>query len=263
MVIIDNFFLHYKKPAQYIRAGEDYLDIYKVVGKALQKTGTINEASIFNMTSDKFGSVLRELGAQNTGLILNSSNFIFNIFDFEQIPLRESMRKEILEWRLKKVFPENLEDYEHNYFKINKTKILSVLFKIQLKEQIETLFGDFQHQLIYTGNSTINLIDNMGKDKNPPDFFFEIDGGLSMLVFLDRAIPFYTRKFRSGNEEDMVNEVVRTITYVKSSYAKVPRSYSVIAHHSELDVSKIHDGLAQQDLRNREIKESETMVFPG
>jgi hypothetical protein len=29
MVIIENFFIHYKRPAQLVFAGENYLDIYK------------------------------------------------------------------------------------------------------------------------------------------------------------------------------------------------------------------------------------------
>ncbi|MCP5103900.1 MAG: hypothetical protein GY950_11000, partial [bacterium] len=197
MVIIENLFIHYKQPAQYVFAGENYLDIYKYVNKSYQKTRTIDDASIFTLDAEGFGSAARELAAaegKDTGIILNSASYIFNILDFEKIPFRESMCRDIVDWRLRKVFPENIDDYNHQFFKLDKTKVLSILFKKSVKEQIEGLFADSGINLTYMGNSTVNTMNNVLTARTSPDFFIEIDRDLFIVVFQNHSLPFYIRK---------------------------------------------------------------------
>lgn len=262
MVIIDNFFIHYKRPGQYIFAGENYLDIYKYLDKSFQKTRTIENISIFDPGSDNFEGVTRELDAVDTGIILNSAYYIFNIFDFEKIPLREDLQQEIVEWRLRKVFPENIEEYDHQFFKLSKNKILSILFKKSFKEKIEELFTANDLNLIYLGNSTVNIINNVVAQKISPDFFIEIDRDLFIIVFQNRSMPFYIRKFRNENESEVKGEIVKTINYVKNSYSQVPRTYSIISNRSDLDVDLIGDELSKLDIHPQNLKNRENLFLP-
>ncbi len=262
MVIIDNLFIHYKRPEQYVFAGENYLDIYKYVNKSYQKTQSIENVSIFNPGSDLFKGVSSELAAVDTGIILNSGYYIFNIFDFEKIPFRESLQQEIVEWRLRKVFPENIEEYDHQFFKVSKNKILSILFKKRLKEKIEEYFTTNGLNLIYMGNSTVNIINHVVTQKNAPNFFIEIDRDLFIIVFQDHSIPFYIRKFRNDNETEVVGEIIKTINYVKNSYSQTPHTYSIVSNRSELNFNLIGDELSKLDIHPQNLKEREKLFLP-
>jgi hypothetical protein len=271
MVIIENFFIHYKRPAQLVFAGENYLDIYKYVNNSFQKTRSFDDAPIFDLTAESFGAAARELSivgadaanAIDTGIILNSTYYIFNILDFEKIPLREELRKEIVEWRLRKVFPENIEDYDHRFFKLDKNKILSILFKKSLKEKIEKLFTQSRIKLTYMGNSTVNNIDNVLRQKSSPDFFIEIDRGLFIVVFQKHSVPFYIRKFRGQHENEVVAEIVKTINYIKNNYAQTPRTYSIIANRCELNLDVVKQELLGQDIRALDLKNKDKLFLPG
>lgn len=271
MVIIENYFIHYKRPAQLVFAGENYLDIYKYVNKSFQKTRSFDSAPIFDQTVENFSTVARELSiaganaanAIDTGIILNSAYFIFNIIDFQKIPLREGLRKDIVEWRLRKVFPENIDDYDHQYYKLDKNKVLSILFKKSLKEKIETLFSQSQVSLTYIGNSTINSIDNVLRQKSSPDFFIEIDSNLFIVVFQKQSLPFYIRKFRGGREDEVVSEIVKTINYVKNSYTQTPRTYSIIANRCQLNLDNIKQELLAQEIKFLDLKNKEKLFLPG
>lgn len=271
MVIIENYFIHYKRPAQLVFAGENYLDIYKYVNKSFQKTRSFDNAPIFDLTAESFSAAARELSvagasaanAIDTGIILNSAYYIFNILDFEKIPFREGLRKEIVEWRLRKVFPENIEEYDHQFYKLDKNKILSILFKKSLKEKIETLFAQSQVNLTYMGNSTVNSIDNVLRQKSSPDFFIEIDSNLFIVVFQKQSLPFYIRKFRGEHEDEVVSEVVKTINYVKNSYAQIPRTYSIISNRCRLNLDVIKQELLGQEIKALDLKNKEKLFLPG
>lgn len=269
MVIIENFFIHYKRPPQFVFAGENYLDIYKYVNRSFQKTRSFDNASIFDLTAESFSPVAGELslaGATSgidTGIILNSNSYIFNILDFEKIPFRERMRKEIVEWRLRKVFPENIDDYDHQYYKLAKNKILSILFKKNQKEKIEKLFAQSQVNLIYMGNSTINNISNTLRHKSSLDFFIEIDRNLFVVVFQKNSIPFYIRKFRGEHESDVVSEIVKTINYIKNSYSHSPRTYIIISNRCDLNLDFIKQELLGQELTALDLKYKEKLFLPG
>lgn len=269
MVIIENFFIHYKRPPQFVFAGENYLDIYKYVNRSFQKTHSFDNISIFDLTTEGFTPIAKELslaGATSgidTGIILNSNSYIFNILDFEKIPFREGLRKEIVEWRLRKVFPENIDDYNHQYYKLAKNKILSILFKKNQKEKIEKLFAKNQVNLIYMGNSTINNISNTLHRKSSPDFFIEIDRNLFVVVFQKHMIPFYIRKFRGGREGDVVSEIVKTINYIKNNYSHSPRTYTIISNRCDLNLEFIKQELLGQEIIALDLKNKDKLFLPG
>ncbi len=285
MVIIDNLFIHFKRPRQFVFDGEKYLDVYKMVDKSFQKTRTVEDISIFDIGAGEgegesegngegsgedvgngFRDVVRELTAHgdgDTGLILNANPFIYNIFDFDRIPIRDETQREIVEWRLRKVFPENIEEYDHRFFKLSRTRVLSVLLKKTLKQKIEELFSANNIRLTYMGNSTVNYMNNVANLKKSPDFLVEVDRNQFIVIFQSGSQPFYIRKFRGRNESDAAAEIVKTINYVKNSYAQVPHTYSVLSNRSELDFDLIRYELMQQEVRPLELKKKELLFLPG
>ena len=267
-MVIDNFFIHYKKPAQYVYWGENDLDIYKVPDseKIPRKIKSIENVSISDLNADGFRDIAVELQQIETGLVMTSGHFIFNIFEFEKIPIQEGLRKDLVEWRLQKVFPENINDYVHNFFKLDKTHILSILLKKSLKEKIEDLFAENSIDLIYIGNSTVEIMNHVALlKKTAPDFFIEIEKNLSMVVFLNQGRPYYIRKFRSDRAIDAAGEVSKTVNFVKNSYARVPRTYLAAMNHPhpEMDSLTIKDELAKLEVRELDLKNREELFFLG
>jgi hypothetical protein len=264
-MVIDHFFIKHKKPAQYVYWGENYLDIYKASdsGKGYIKTHTIDNVSLSEMNTSEFGDIARVLPDEDTGIILNSGAFIFNIFEFEKIPWQEGLKRELVEWRLKKVFPENIADYEHDFFKLAKKRMLSILFEKSLKEHIENLFRENGISLTYLGNSTVERMNHLVKlKKDSPDFFIEMDKSLSITVFLGQNIPYYIRKFRADQATDIVSEVTKTINFVKNSYARVPGTCSLMIQRSDIELHTISDELSKMEILPLDLENNEQFIFP-
>jgi hypothetical protein len=137
------------------------------------------------------------------------------------------------------------------------------LFKKSLKEKIEGLFADSHINLIHMGNSTVNCLNNVLSLKSAPDFFIEIDRDLIVVVFQDRTLPYYIRKFRGENEGEVVAELVKTINYVKNSYAQTPRTYSVISNRCDLNLDVLRYELKEQEVRPLDLKNKEHLFLPG
>ena len=264
-MVIEDFFIHYHTPAQFLYWGENYLDLYRFsdVEKTFTKTTSIDNVPVAGISPGQFRDMAGELLKVDTGVILNSGQFIFNIFEFEKIPWQEKVRNKLVEWRLKKVFPENIGDYVHHFFKLSKNRILSILLKKSLKEKIEQFFTESGIPLVYLGSSTVEMINHVSRlKKSVPDFFIEIDTYVSIAVFQDRSIPFYLRKFRSAQAADIVNEVVKTINFVKSSYAREPRTFSLLVRRFPEDTRTIKDELARQNIQPLELKRDDQFIFP-
>jgi len=268
-MVIDKYFIYYKQPRQYIYWGENYVDVYGMPGtekKGMKKIKTFQSPSLTDISPEDFKSAVMELPRIDTGLILNSTPFIFNIFDFDKIPFQENLKKDLVEWRLKKVFPENLGEYEHQFPVMTRTRVLSILIKKNLKEKIETLFEENNIPLIGVANSTVESINSMsGMKKSCPDFFIEIDKSLTLLVFMEKGVPYYVRKFRAGQAEDLTAETIKTINFVKNSYAKIPRSCLIVADrsHTELDFQMVENQLANVQVGSLGVSDKEKILFTG
>lgn len=278
-MVIENFFIHHHMPSQFLYAGEKRVELYKAEDmkssgnsseKGPRKYKTIESFSLTgtDIDADKFLEISRELLDVDTGLVLNSSQFIFNIFEFDKLPWQPGMRRELVEWRLKKVFPENINDYWHEYYRLGRKRVFSILFRKHLKERLEDLFKSNNVSLTYMSNSTVEIINRIAESKNSaPDFFIEVDGPLVIAVFLDKGVPYYVRKFRVDQVEEIAGEAVKTTNYVKNSYSKVPRTYALIADFSETDSHLIRDELAKHEILPWQGTDKSTakeqLIFPG
>ncbi len=268
---ITKHFTPLKKPVQYVYAGEKHLEVWSLAKGRYKSTVVIEDANIFTMTSEDFSRVKQGLTGGNVGvgLVLNSGNFIFNFFEFEKIPFGEERRRDLVEWRLQKVFPEKIDLYCHQYFKISKNKVLSVLIKRDFLNTIETLFKDNRLELIFIGNSTIQMLNHFwgswlpAKRKMSPDFLMEVDGALTSIVFQDNGVPYYFRKFRCDKDSDLSEEVNRTLNFVKTTYSRQPSSYSLIANHPKPGFELFKNKMVEADIRLVGGKTQKPIFLPG
>lgn len=257
---LNDFLIFYKKPAQIIYAGEGYLTVFKRSGKAFNIQKTLENHSILDLDHTSFGDLRRYLDETDTGLVMNSANFIFNIFNFEKIPWKPGVLKELVEWRVSKVFPENIDNYTHTYFHLREKNILSVLFKKSFKDQIESIFRENKVPLIYFGNSTMEIIKNMRRIKPKPDLFIELDNSLCTVVFQQRGFPYYIRKFRSEDPDTLLAEVSKTHEFVGKTYPLNPKTFGLITGQD--DEEMIREKLSQLKLEAVAIDQPQRMCLP-
>jgi len=259
---IAEFYLGLKRPLQYICAGESYIDVFRTVKGNLKKIKRIENLSILDLNTYDFLDIKGELSEVETGIILNSRNFIFNIFEFDKLPINAIRRRDIIEWRLGKIFPDNIDQYKHDYFRLNKKRVLSILFKKSFKDEIENLFENNNIRLIYIGNSTIEIFNNLSKRKISSDFFIEIDDKLAVLLFQSNSIPFYIRKFEIEKSSDLIREILKTIHFVRENYSKELHSYSIVSDASDVDSSQIRGELSIENIKEINISNKNNLFLP-
>lgn len=260
---VTKFFINFRKAAQYIYGGENYIEIYKRLEGSLNKIKTFEKKSLLNLDSYDIDELKKELAPVETGIVLNSGYFIFNIFEFDRIPFREEMRKDLVTWRLQKVFPEDIGQYEHDFFKLDRKKILSILFKKSLRENLEQLFTGQGIRLLYIGNSTIEIINNVRKLRPAPDFFIEIDKNLCIVVFRADSVPFYIRKFRGDKEADIAAEIIKTVNFVKNSYRFVPVNYLAVVNSPGFQVETFREQLIELNLKELTLDQKKKIFLPA
>ncbi|MCI0470207.1 MAG: hypothetical protein L0Y73_00950 [Candidatus Aminicenantes bacterium] len=260
---VTKFFINYRKAAQYIYGGENYIEIYKRQEGSFKKTKTFEKKSLLNVDSYDIEELKKELAPVETGILLNSGYFIFNIFEFDRIPFHEEMRKDLVAWRVQKVFPEDIEQYEHDFFKLDRKKILSILFKKSLKQNLEQLFAGQGIRLLYIGNSTIEIINNVRNLRPAPDFFIEIDKNLCIVVFRGNSVPFYIRKFRSDKEADIAVEIIKTVNFVKNSYQFVPVNYLVVVNSPGFQAETFRGQLSELNLNELTFNYKKKIFLPA
>ncbi|MCK4836149.1 MAG: hypothetical protein KAT17_05910 [Candidatus Aminicenantes bacterium] len=247
---VNQFFINFRKPSCFYYAGDDYIESYKLKKKQIEKLDVFDHISIYNLQPGQFRDILDQTGEEpEIGIILNSAHFIFNILEFDRLPLRENLKRDLIEWRIKKVFPEEIDQYEHHYFQLSKTRILSVLLKRELKSKIESVVRETNRSLIYLGNSTVEIINDVFRGKDAPDFFLEIDKHLSIVVFQNHSIPYYIRKFRIEKGDDVMEELSKTLRYVSSSYGESPKTYSLVSNMSDSSQRGIREELEARELK--------------
>ncbi len=258
---ITRSFLHYKNPSQYFYFGTEVISVFRVSRGNVKRTGIINYDSISEFRKNNITDIKSIAENIESGVILNSGDFVFNLLNFTKIPFREKIKNEITEWRVQKIFPENMENYYHEYFQLSRNRMFSLLLKIRLKEDIEHLFEELGIELIYFGNSTVEIINNLKKTKKCTDFFIEYDGDLMIVVFLEKKIPFYFRKFRINDTSESSEEIYKTIEYVKKNYKKTPRTYSIFSMNTENE--PLIKDLNGQGFIKIDSGKSEYMIIPG
>ena len=247
-MVLNRFLLPERLPRQFIYAGDRHCEIFTLAKNRIIRRQRIAGAVLAEPDAGSWPEITARLQPMDTGIILNSDPFIFNFFEFDKLPWSRKLLGELVDWKLQKIFPENIEAYDHQFFRLNKKKIFSILIKKMLLEQVESLFPEKRMPLIYIGNSTLEILNRLAKLKRPPDFFVEIDNSSCALVFQSKGIPIYIRKFKSGSRSDMAAEISKTVQFVKNSYGCDPRSYFFSDHQEEVSTDGIAEELAGENL---------------
>ncbi len=208
---IERFFIDYKKP-----------DIYLYINESCLKILNKNEESYKISGFNEFKEILLSLNltSNSCGIILNSRDFIFNFLDFDKLPVIESKVKEIVEWRLSKIFPENLNNYIHNYISLSKNKILSVLLKKEIHDKLDELLVVKNLKMIDLKNTTLSLLSKLKRNRLSADLLIEVDSLFITMTFLHNRVPFFIRKFEVYERGEIVEEVLKIKTYVENNYSK-------------------------------------------
>ncbi|HDP95408.1 MAG TPA: hypothetical protein ENN40_08635 [Candidatus Aminicenantes bacterium] len=182
------------------------------------------------MSVDDAGRLASVLGNRSWGVFLRSDPFIFNIFDFEHLPRGAKKQRELAQWRLEKVFPEDLSNFIHTVLHPGGKRLLSVLLPLRDAGRVEDWFREHPASLTFLGNSTLELMNRLwagglaGMRKQSPQVMIELDHQLGVAVFQESSRPYYMRKFRCDSEQMFLMEVRKTLEYVKSNYSRTPRS---------------------------------------
>ena len=201
-------------------------------------------AALAETTAERWTEIAERLQAEDTGIVFNAAPFIYNFFEFDKLPWQKKALRELVAWRLQKVFPESIEAYDHRFFQLDKKRVLSILVKKSLPGKNGALLFGKADPLIYIGNSTMEILIRLLRAKVPPDFFIESDAASCTLVFQKGRSPIYIRKFKSGSVADTVEEISKTVHFVRNHYGIEPRRYWLIDQRDETADAAMQEKLA-------------------
>ncbi len=238
---LSGFFLPQRLPRQFVFAGERH------AGTFLLRSGRIAGRSAFDGPALAEGAgweaALAALRAEETGVVFSAAPFIFNFFEFDQLPWRRQALNELVAWRLQKIFPEDIAAYDHRFFRLDKKRVLSILVRRSLLERTEAAFAARKTPLTYIGSSTMEILARARRARPAPDFFVERDGSGCTLVFQQHRLPIYIRKFRNVSAADTVGEIGKTVTFVRNQFGIEPRRYWLHDHLGDASAAAIEAAL--------------------
>ena len=262
---ISDFFLKDLLPDQYIYEGESHWMVFRrhkresfqIAGQA--PGGLADLGSGNGMTSLK-----KALANGAAGLILGPAHFIFNILEFDRLPWQGKLRRELVDWRLEKIFPEDISGYEHRSFTLDQRRILSLLVRKQPLREREQRLREQGIPLTYIGSSTVEIINQLFRPRIRPDYFIEIDGSVTVLVFQNASRPIYIRKFKADSAADTAGEIVKTFQFVSTNQRLQFRSYALINHQGNVRLeAKIEAELTELQLSRQPTADQKFPFIPA
>lgn len=260
---VSRFFLPERLPRQVIYAGDRHAEVFVLQNKRIASRRRVPGASLAEISAESWAEIADRLQAQDTGIIFNAAPFIYNFFEFDKLPWQKKALRELVNWRLQKVFPENIDAYHHRFFQLDKKRVLSILVKRSLPEKIGQLFLEKRIPLTYIGNSTIEVLGRLRQAKPAPDFFIESDAASCTLVFQNKRSPIYIRKFKSGSITDTAEEIGKTVHFVSNNYGIEPRHYWLIDQRDESADAAMQEKLAAGNFSRLNITPGGAPFIPG
>jgi len=225
---LEDYFISYRKPDEFVFIGSNNLSICRYVGKKWNLIYS-NKSFSINDIGENFSEIIRsKVKGDEVGIVVGSSEFIYNLLLFEKIPFKQKVREDLINWKIQKLFPDIIGNYHHEYFKLSAKSILSILISNDIKKTIELKIKETEKNSIYFGCSTFEIINNLKRRKISPDFFIEDNSDQYTMVFLDKHIPYYIRKIRFTDQKEGKEGIAKTIEFVENNYNKSIRSYSVL-----------------------------------
>jgi hypothetical protein len=261
---LNNFLLPERLPRQVIYSGDRHCDIVILAKGRVVQRQRVAAAPLSETDAGRWAEIAARLQPLDTGVVLNAEPFIFNFFEFDKLPWSRQLLRELVDWKLKKIFPENTDAYDHRFFRLNRKRVFSILVKKALLEQMELAFREKGIPLILIGNSTLEILERAAGLRRPPDFFAETDDASCCLVFQHRGLPVYVRKFKAGSVTETAAEIGKTAQFVKNNYGYDPRQYFIIGHQQEAVAADVAAELSAAGLSRLDAAAlGETPYIPG
>jgi len=223
-------FLPERLPRQVIFAGDRHADILRLQNGRIAASDRLEGIALAADAAAGWDEVLGRLHAEDTGIVFNASPFIYNFFEFDRLPWRKREQRDLVNWRLQKIFPDDIASYDHRFYRLDRKRVLSILAPRALAEAVGQRFRARGLPLTFIGNSTLALLGRMQAARPSPDFFIEHDRTTCAMLFQSGRSPIYVRKFQSGSPPDTLDEIEKTVTFVRNQYGVAPRGYWLVDH---------------------------------
>jgi hypothetical protein len=260
---LSDLFLSERLPRQFVFAGDRHAEIVRLQPPRGVSRSRVEGAGLAADPAAAWGAIAPRLQPAATGVVLGAAAFIYNFFEFDRLPWKAGTLRALVTWRLQKIFPEDIAAYDHRFYRLDKKRVLSILVRRSLLAAIEGLFPDPRLPLTFVGNSTMEILARLQAAKPAPDFFIESDRDGCTLVFHRRRSPVYIRKFRIGPEADTVEEIGKTVAFVRGSYGVDPRRYWLVDHRDGGAAAAMEPMLAEAGLNRLSAGLGETPHIPG
>ena len=248
-------------PCRLFHAGEERLSYLELVKNRVARRREFLPFVPTEPASLAVTDIAREVGKGEAALILPSTHFIFNVFEFDRLPWAAAPRDELIRWKLEKVFPENLDLYHHHAAVIARRHVLSILIRRSLVDQCEEAFARAGLELTEIACSTVTAASALLPRRSCADLWLEMDGAANLLFSSSRGRPLYIRKFRTGDTAETVAEVTRTAEYITNNYQLTPRSFQLVSLDEERKRS-VRAGLLEAGLQERSLLPRRLLQFP-
>jgi hypothetical protein len=257
---LSHLFLPEKRPRQWLHIGESLIQVVRP--GAPQGANRTIAFSAIGEPQLPLAALKPELLALDTGVVLSPTFFIFNLFEFDAIPWQPRLRREVIEWRLQKIFPEPLENYLHHYRAIAPRRFLSILLRQSWSDTIEDAFASLQVPLIRLTSSTIQLANSIFQGAAAPDCFIELEKSQIVMAFQRRRRLVYMRKFNYEHAHDVAAECLKTIQYVTSTLALTPTTFALTGFpDAGPGAAQITAELAQHGLHPSPLADAAALYF--
>ncbi|HSQ35960.1 MAG TPA: hypothetical protein VLQ89_08215 [Candidatus Binatia bacterium] len=259
---LNNFLLPERLPRQVVFAGDRHCEIVVLAKRRIAERRRFPLAAGEN-DPERWGEIAARLQPLDTGVVLNAEPFIFNFFEFDRLPWSQKLLGELVDWKLQKIFPENIDAYDHRFFRLNRKRVFSILVRKGLLETLEASFRARNIPLIRIGSSTLEILNRAVQLKPVPDFFVETDDASCCLVFQSQRLPVYVRKFKAGSGAETAAEISKTVQFVKNTYGGDPRRYFIVGHQENPRPADIAAELDGEGLSCLNAVAGNTPYIPG
>ena len=256
-------FLPERLPRQVVYAGDRHAEIVMLQRGRISSRSRVEGVALAEGSVEEWAGIAARLQPAETGVVFSSAPFIYNFFEFDRLPWKTKALRELVTWRLRKIFPEDIEAYDHRFFQLDRKRVLSILAPRSLTETVEQQFRARGVPLTFIGNSTVEVLARLQAAKPAPDFFIESDRDGCTVVFHDRRSPIYIRKFRSSSAADTVEEIGKTVAFVRNNYGVDPRRYWLVDHQDEAASAAMEAKLEAANLSRLRAGLGEAPHIPG
>jgi|GEM_PF-2943781 len=247
-------FVHELLPPQCLLLSDSTVTLYQREGRGYRRRDLFRDLNLSTLDSPGGRKLFSRLDEKGLGIVLGPGHFIFNILDFQRLPRRRSKCEEMVDWRLGKVFPDNLEQYIHQYYTFGRKRVFSLLVKGKVHRILQSTLGG---RASYIGCSTLLSMNYLYHRPWPfslltPDLMIQLSEGLVVVSAHHRSVPYYIRKFKSREIRRLQEEIAQVVDFLQKQYDRTVTTYALVNSHPEIRDADLPD-LTQLGIRGRRV----------